>query len=42
MELSELTLQDCIILQECLFAVILRAGEIFEIKNVSDAPYKEQ
>lgn len=42
MEIAELTLQDCIILQECLFAVILRAGEICEIKNMSDAPYKEE
>lgn len=41
MTMDELTLHDCMVLQECLFSVILRAGEVFKIENVSDAPYKE-
>lgn len=41
MELNEITIHDCLVLQECLFAVILRAGEVYHIENISDAPYKE-
>lgn len=41
MELGEITIHDCLVLQECLFAVILRAGDICRIENISDAPYKE-
>ena len=41
MEFNEITIHDCLVLQDHLFAVILRAGEVYQIENIIDTPRKE-
>lgn len=41
MKINEITIHDCLVLQDHLFAVILRAGEVYQIENTRDAPHKE-